>query len=219
MPDKPSRLPGFFVATVVLVFVLIVWGGIVRLSGSGLSIPQWPLAEGGRFIPPQQTRVMIEHLPGSRDCAVPRHPFPGGVGLHPAALPRRPGRSDGDRARGAGDPDRDGRARGAGRAGCGARRRATSDRVALHVAPPPNPPTRTRPTAREGSSSARFGGHRLEIGDLVPGWSSCNRASEPGSPRPAPRWPAPIFPPATGHCSPGWKASWGYTMRIASPRT
>jgi heme A synthase len=60
MPDRPSRLPGFFVATVALVFVLIVWGGIVRLSGSGLSIPQWPLAEGGRFIPPPQTRVMIE---------------------------------------------------------------------------------------------------------------------------------------------------------------
>ena len=60
MPDKPSRLPGFFVATVALVFVLIVWGGIVRLSGSGLSIPEWPLAEGGRFIPPPETRVMIE---------------------------------------------------------------------------------------------------------------------------------------------------------------
>jgi heme A synthase len=60
MADKRSRLPGFFVATVALVFVLIVWGGIVRLSGSGLSIPQWPLAEGGRIIPPPQTRVMIE---------------------------------------------------------------------------------------------------------------------------------------------------------------
>ena len=60
MPDKPSRLPGFFVATVALVFVLIVWGGIVRLSGSGLSIPQWPLAEGGRIIPPPQRHVMIE---------------------------------------------------------------------------------------------------------------------------------------------------------------
>jgi heme A synthase len=60
MPDKQSRLPGFFVATVALVFVLIVWGGIVRLSGSGLSIPQWPLAEGGRIIPPPQRHVMIE---------------------------------------------------------------------------------------------------------------------------------------------------------------
>jgi cytochrome c oxidase assembly protein subunit 15 len=60
MTDKRSRIPGFFIATVALVFVLIIWGGIVRLTGSGLSIPQWPLAEGGRFIPPPQTRVMIE---------------------------------------------------------------------------------------------------------------------------------------------------------------
>ena len=60
MLPKPSRLPAFFVATVALVFLLIVWGGIVRLSGSGLSIPQWPLAEGGRIIPPAGTRVMIE---------------------------------------------------------------------------------------------------------------------------------------------------------------
>src|SRR5258706_1952991 len=60
MASKPSRLPAFFVATVALVFVLVVWGGIVRLSGSGLSIPEWPLAGGGRIIPPAETRVMIE---------------------------------------------------------------------------------------------------------------------------------------------------------------
>ncbi len=59
-PSRQSRLPGFFIATVVLVFVLIVWGGIVRLTGSGLSIPTWPLAEGGRVIPPPETRTMIE---------------------------------------------------------------------------------------------------------------------------------------------------------------
>ena len=57
---KPSRLPALFVGTVVLVFVLIVWGGIVRLSGSGLSIKSWPLAEGGQVIPPPETRTMIE---------------------------------------------------------------------------------------------------------------------------------------------------------------
>ena len=60
LPVKPSRLPGLFVATVALVFVLIVWGGIVRLTGSGLSIPEWPLAEGGRLIPRPETRAMIE---------------------------------------------------------------------------------------------------------------------------------------------------------------
>jgi len=47
-------------ATLALVFVLIVWGGIVRLSGSGLSIKAWPLAENGQVIPPAQTQVMIE---------------------------------------------------------------------------------------------------------------------------------------------------------------
>ncbi len=57
---RPSRLPGLFIATVALVFVLIVWGGIVRLTGSGLSIPDWPLAEGGRLLPPPGTRAMIE---------------------------------------------------------------------------------------------------------------------------------------------------------------
>ena len=57
---KPSRLPALFVGTVALVFVLIVWGGIVRLSGSGLSIKSWPLAQGGQMIPPPETRTMIE---------------------------------------------------------------------------------------------------------------------------------------------------------------
>ena len=57
---KPSRLPALFAGTVVLVFVLIVWGGIVRLSGSGLSIKSWPLAEGGQVMPPPETRAMIE---------------------------------------------------------------------------------------------------------------------------------------------------------------
>ena len=57
---KPSRLPALFTGTVVLVFVLVVWGGIVRLSGSGLSIKSWPLAEGGQVLPPPETRAMIE---------------------------------------------------------------------------------------------------------------------------------------------------------------
>jgi heme A synthase len=60
IPVKASRLPGLFIATVVLVFILIVWGGIVRLSGSGLSIPAWPLGQNGQVIPPAQTKVMIE---------------------------------------------------------------------------------------------------------------------------------------------------------------
>ena len=62
MSGKPSRLPGYFIATVGLVFALVVWGGIVRLSGSGLAIPDWPLAHG-KFIPYRpETRVMIEFI-------------------------------------------------------------------------------------------------------------------------------------------------------------
>src|SRR5574341_987065 len=34
-----------------LVAILILWGGIVRLSGSGLSIPEWPLINGS-LLPP-----------------------------------------------------------------------------------------------------------------------------------------------------------------------
>ena len=44
-----------------LVFVLVVWGGIVRLTGSGLAIPDWPLPQG-QVVPPPGTRVMIEYI-------------------------------------------------------------------------------------------------------------------------------------------------------------
>jgi heme a synthase len=44
-----------------MVFLLIVWGGFVRLSGSGLAIPDWPLA-GGRVLPKPETRVLIEYV-------------------------------------------------------------------------------------------------------------------------------------------------------------
>ena len=42
-----------------MVFVLVIWGGVVRLSGSGLAIPDWPLA-GGKLIPPAHPNVLIE---------------------------------------------------------------------------------------------------------------------------------------------------------------
>ena len=38
----------------------MVWGGIVRLSGSGLAIPDWPLAEG-KVIPRPHPNVLIEY--------------------------------------------------------------------------------------------------------------------------------------------------------------
>ena len=61
MPANQNRLPSFFVVTLVLVFVLVVWGGIVRLSGSGLAIPDWPLAHGS-VLPKPEARVMIEYI-------------------------------------------------------------------------------------------------------------------------------------------------------------
>lgn len=46
--------------TLVGVFVLVVWGGIVRLSGSGLAIPDWPLAKG-RLLPQPHPNFLIEY--------------------------------------------------------------------------------------------------------------------------------------------------------------
>ncbi len=46
-----SGLAGWLMALVLLVFLVIVWGGFVRLTGSGLSIPDWPLINGS-LLPP-----------------------------------------------------------------------------------------------------------------------------------------------------------------------
>ena len=45
------RIAGWLLLLSLLVFVLILWGGVVRLSGSGLSIPDWPLINGS-LLPP-----------------------------------------------------------------------------------------------------------------------------------------------------------------------
>lgn len=55
-----NRLPSLLSATLAFVFVLVVWGGVVRLSGSGLAIPDWPLAEG-KLIPRAHPNVLIEY--------------------------------------------------------------------------------------------------------------------------------------------------------------
>jgi len=57
---RPDRLPALIRATVVLIFLLVVWGGVVRLSGSGLAIPDWPLAEG-KLIPKPHLHILIEY--------------------------------------------------------------------------------------------------------------------------------------------------------------
>lgn len=48
------RIAGWLVLLSLLVSVLILWGGIVRLSGSGLSIPEWPIVNGS-LLPPLTT--------------------------------------------------------------------------------------------------------------------------------------------------------------------
>lgn len=53
-------LPGLLRATVLLVLLLVIWGGVVRLSGSGLAIPDWPLAEG-KLLPRPHLHVLIEY--------------------------------------------------------------------------------------------------------------------------------------------------------------
>jgi len=57
---SPARLAALLQATTALTIVLVVWGGVVRLSGSGLAIPDWPLAEG-RLLPRPHPNVLIEY--------------------------------------------------------------------------------------------------------------------------------------------------------------
>jgi heme A synthase len=61
MPTPSRRIPNTLLATAILVIVLVVWGGIVRLSGSGLAIPDWPLAEG-KVLPKAHPNVLIEYI-------------------------------------------------------------------------------------------------------------------------------------------------------------
>ena len=46
--------------TVLVIFALVVLGGVVRLTGSGLGCPDWPLCHG-KLIPPLETATLIEY--------------------------------------------------------------------------------------------------------------------------------------------------------------
>ncbi len=59
-PSTSRRVPNALFLTTALVFVLVVWGGVVRLSGSGLAIPGWPLDQG-HLLPRAQKTVLIEY--------------------------------------------------------------------------------------------------------------------------------------------------------------
>jgi cytochrome c oxidase assembly protein subunit 15 len=61
MNARSRLIPKALLATTSLVFVLVVWGGIVRLSGSGLAIPDWPLPGGG-VLPKPETKILIEYI-------------------------------------------------------------------------------------------------------------------------------------------------------------
>jgi len=64
LPAHPSRvLPwfqGITLATAISTFALVILGGVVRVTGSGLGCPDWPLCHGG-VLPPLETKAIIEY--------------------------------------------------------------------------------------------------------------------------------------------------------------
>ena len=62
--SRPSRaLPwfrGLTLATVLSTFALVVLGAVVRVTGSGLGCPDWPLCHGG-VLPPLDSQAIIEY--------------------------------------------------------------------------------------------------------------------------------------------------------------
>src|SRR5439155_11988088 len=62
-PEPPKAMKGFralSVAAAVATYALVVLGGVVRVSGSGLGCPDWPLCHG-RLLPPLNLHAIIEY--------------------------------------------------------------------------------------------------------------------------------------------------------------
>ncbi|MFN2520797.1 MAG: heme o synthase [Candidatus Limnocylindria bacterium] len=54
-----TRYRALVTGTLAAAFLVVVWGGVVRVSGSGLGCPDWPLCHGA-FLPSLDTATRIE---------------------------------------------------------------------------------------------------------------------------------------------------------------
>ena len=54
-----SLFRGLSILTVLSVFALVILGAVVRVTGSGLGCPDWPLCHGG-VLPPLESKAIIE---------------------------------------------------------------------------------------------------------------------------------------------------------------
>ena len=59
-PSSPPGLHRYAVATAIATFCLLIAGGLVTSTDSGLSVPDWPLSYGGLF-PPMVGGIAYEH--------------------------------------------------------------------------------------------------------------------------------------------------------------